>query len=68
MCSAIEAHEHSIQLFEVLAKIFPLGEGDLRVTQLLLGLACTVYPTRDAMYKQLGNLHILRRVSIAHSK
>ena len=61
MCSAIEAHEHSIQLLEALSKIFPPGQGDLRVTRLLLGLACTVYPTRDALYKQLGNLRILRR-------
>ena len=44
-------------------KDFPSGEGDLRVTQLLSGLACTVYPTRDALYKQLGNLHILCRES-----
>ena len=49
-----------------LTKIFPPGEGELRVTQLLSGLACT-YPTRDALYKelgkQLGNLGILRRES-----
>ena len=63
MCSAIEAHEHSIQLFEVLTKISSPGEGDLRVTQLFSGLACTAYPIRDALYKQLGNLRILRRVS-----
>ena len=61
VCSAIGAHEHSIQLLEALTKIFPLGEGDLRVTQLLSGLSCTAFPMRDALYKQLGNLHILRR-------
>ena len=60
---AIEAHEHSIQLLEALSKIFPPGEGDLRVTQLLSGLSSTVYPTRDALYKQLGNLRILRKES-----
>ena len=58
VCSAIEAHEHYIQLLKVLTKIFPLGEGDLRVSQLLLVLTCTAYPTRDSLYKQLG---ILRR-------
>ena len=42
---------------------FPTGEGDLRVTQLLSGLACTVHPTRNVLYKQLGNLRILRRES-----
>ena len=63
VCSAIEAHKHNIQLLEALTKIFPLGEGDLRVTQLLSGLACTAYPRRDALYKQLGSLHILRRES-----
>ena len=63
MCSAIEAHKHSIQLLEALSKIFPPGEGDLRVTQLLSGLACTAYPMRDVLYKQLGNLRILRRES-----
>ena len=61
MCSAIEAHEHSIQLLEALSKIFPPGVGDLTVSQLLSGLACTAYPTRDALYKQLGNLRILHR-------
>ena len=44
-------------------KIFPPVEGDLRVTQLLSGLACTAYLTRDALYKQLGNLRILRIAS-----
>ena len=63
VCSSIEAHEHSIQLLETLSKIFPPGEGDLRVTQLLSGLSSTVYPTRDALYKQLGNLCILHRES-----
>ena len=63
MCSAIEAYEHSLQLLEALTKIFPPGEGDLRVTQLLSGLECTAYPMREALYKQLGNLHILRRMS-----
>ena len=53
-CTAIETREHYIQLLEALMKIFPPGEGDRRVTQLLSGLACTVY-------KQLGNLRILRR-------
>ena len=38
VCSAIEAHEHSIQLLEALTKIFSPGEGDLGVTQLLSGL------------------------------
>ena len=63
VCSAIEAHEHTLQLLEALTKIFPPGEENFRVTQLLSGLVCTAYPTRDALYKQLGNLHILRRVS-----
>ena len=63
VCSAIEALEHSIQLLEALTKIFPPEEGDFRVTRLLSGLACTAYPTRDALYKQLGNLRILRRES-----
>ena len=63
MCSAIEAHEHSSQLLEALTEIFPPGERDLRVTQLLSDLACTAYPTRDSLYKQLGNLRILHRES-----
>ena len=32
---------HTLQLLEVLTKIFCPGEGDFRVTQLLSGLACT---------------------------
>ena len=67
VCSAIEAHEHSIQLLEALTKIFPAGEGYLRVMHLLSGLACTVYPTRGTLYKQLGNLCILRRESALHA-
>ena len=67
MCSAIEANEHSVQLLEALSKIFPPGEGDLRVTQLLSGLACTAYPTRDALYKQLDTLCILQRESALRS-
>ena len=63
VCSTIEEHKHSLQLLEALTKICPPGEEDLRVTQLLSGLACTAYPTQDALYKQLGNLHILRRES-----
>ena len=50
-------------MLEALTKIFPLGEGDLRVTQLFSGLVCTAYPTRDTLYKQLGNLRILCRES-----
>ena len=53
----------STQLLEALTKIFPPEEGDLRVTQLLSGFACTPYPMRDALYKQLGNQCILRRES-----
>ena len=69
MCSAIEAHEHTLRLLEALTKIVPPGEGDLRVTQLLSGLNCIVYPTRDALYKQLlvGNLRILCRESALHA-
>ena len=56
MCSAIEVHE-------ALTKSFLPGEGDLLVTQLLSGLACILH----VMYKQLGNLHILHRVSALHA-
>ena len=63
MCFAIEAHEHTLQLLEALTKNFPPGEGDLRVTQLLSGLGCTAYPMTDALYKQLGNIRILRQES-----
>ena len=56
-------HEHTLQLLEALTKIFPLGEGDVRVTLLLSGLACTAYPMQDASYKQPGNLRIMRRES-----
>ena len=34
----------------VLMKISPTGKGDHRVTRLLSGLACTVYPMTDALY------------------
>ena len=57
-------HGHSLQLLQALTKIFPSGEGDLKVTQLFSGLACTAYPTRDTLYKQLGNLCILHRESV----
>ena len=67
VCSAIEAHEHSLELLEALTKIFPPGEGDFRVTQLVSCLACTVYPMRDALYKQFGNLCILHRESALHA-
>ena len=67
MCCAIEAHEHTLRLLETLTKIFRLGEGDLRVTQLLSGLTCTAYPTQDALYKQLGNLCIFHRESALHA-
>ena len=48
--STTEVHEHSMQLLEALTKIFPPGEGDPRLIQLLSVLACT-YPTRDSLYK-----------------
>ena len=67
VCSDIEAHEHSMQLLKALTKIFPHGEGHPRVTQLLSGLACTANPTHDSLYKQLGNLRILRRESAMHA-
>ena len=68
LCSAIEAHEHSLQLLETLTKIFPPEDGYLRVTQLLSGLTCTAYPMQDnQLYKQLGNLRILHSESALHA-
>ena len=59
VCSAIEAHKHFIQLLEALTKISSPGAGDLRVTPLFSGLACTASPTREVLYKQLGYLRFL---------
>ena len=63
LCSGIEAHKHMLQLLESLSSILIPGAGDLRVTALLSGLACTTLPTQDALYMQLGNLRILQSES-----
>ena len=37
------------------------------ILELLSGLSCTVYPTQDALYKQLANIRILHRESALRS-
>ena len=64
MCTAIEAQEHTIQLLEALVTILPAGSTDPRVSVLLTGLSCTAFPMLEALYKQLGNLHLLHRESM----
>ena len=56
VCTAIDAQEHTIQLLEALGTILPSGSTDSKVSALLTGLSCTAFPTREALYKQLGNL------------
>ena len=64
VCAAIEAQEHTIQLLEALGTILPARSTDPRVSALLTGLSCMAFPTRDAHYKHLGNLCLLRRESM----
>ena len=64
MCAALEAQEHIIQLLEALGSILPAGSMDPRVSALLTGLSCMAFPTREALYKQLGNLCLLCRESM----
>ena len=65
VCAAIghEAHEHTLRLLGVIGALLPLDSTDPRVVSLLQSLAYTAYPTRDGLYKQLGNLCMLRRES-----
>ena len=67
VCAAIEAQEHTIQLLEALGTILPAGSTDPKVSALLTGLSCTAFPTREALYKQLGNLRLLHRESMLRS-
>ena len=65
VCAAIETQEHTLhclQLLEALGTILPAGSTDPRGSALLTGLSCTAFPTREALYKHLGNLRLLRRV------
>ena len=64
MCAALEAQEHTIHLLEVLGSILPARSTDPRVSTLLTGLSCRAFPTREALYKQLVNLRLLRRESM----
>ena len=59
VCAAIEAQEHTIQLLEALGSIIPVGSTDPKVSALPTGISCTAFPMREALYKQLGNLHLL---------
>ena len=66
VCAAIEAQEHTIQLLEALGTI-PAAGSDPKVSALFTGLSCTAFPTREALYKQLGNLRLLCRESMLRS-
>ena len=61
------SREHTIQLLEALGTILPAGSMDPRVSALLTGLSCTTFLTWEALYKQLGNLHLLRRESMLYT-
>ena len=45
----------------------PIRVPNPRVRAILTGLSCTDFPTWEALYKQLGNMRLLRRESILRS-
>ena len=54
-------------MFEALGSILPAGSTDSKVSALLIGLSCMAHPMREALYKQLRNLHLLHRESMLHA-